>query len=330
MEENNCLHLFILAGAFVGPGSFYDASVSVNGWTARDIPDQTGKVFVITGANSGLGLEAAKVLAQRGAHLVMAVRRPDAGAQAAAMIRTETPGAEVTVEACDLANLDSIAKCADRLASTVGRIDVVVNNAGIMAVRRGVTADGHERQLGTNHLGHFALTGHLLPLLLESENGRVVTVSSDMHRFGRIDPANLNGERYRRWGAYGRSKLANLLFAYELDRRSRAAGAALSSVACHPGYAATNLQSRAAREEGKSERFWRFGHLFAQSASDGALPTLRAATDTEAAGGSYFGPAGRRGGPATVVRSSARSHDTAVAEKLWEASERLTGVRFRF
>jgi NAD(P)-dependent dehydrogenase (short-subunit alcohol dehydrogenase family) len=158
----------------------------------------------------------------------------------------------------------------------------------------------------------------------------VVTVSSDMHRFGTIDPDNLNGEPYRRWGTYGRSKLANLLFAYELDRRSRAAAAALASVACHPGYAATNLQSRAAREEGKSEQFWKFGHLFAQSASDGALPTLRAATDPDAAGGSYFGPAGRRGGPAVVARSSARSHDTALAARLWEASEQLTGVRFRF
>jgi len=158
----------------------------------------------------------------------------------------------------------------------------------------------------------------------------VMTVSSDMHRFGRIDPENLNGERYRRWGAYGRSKLANLLFAYELDRRSREAGAVLRSVACHPGYAATNLQSRAAREEGRSERFWKFGHLFAQSASDGALPTLRASTDPDAAGGSYFGPAGRRGGPAIEVRSSPRSHDAAVAARLWAISEQLTGVRFRF
>jgi NAD(P)-dependent dehydrogenase (short-subunit alcohol dehydrogenase family) len=246
------------------------------------------------------------------------------------MIRTETPGAEVAVEACDLASLESIAECADRLAATADRIDVLVNNAGIMAVRRGVTADGHERQLGTNHLGHFALTGRLLPLLLESEQGRVVTVSSDMHRFGRIDPGNLNNVRYWRWGAYGRSKLANLLFAYELDRRSLAARANLTSVGCHPGYAATSLQSRAAREEGRSERFWKFGHLFAQSASDGALPTLRAATDPGAAGGSYYGPAGRRGGTAVVERSSARSYDTAVAAQLWEASEQLTGVRFRF
>jgi NAD(P)-dependent dehydrogenase (short-subunit alcohol dehydrogenase family) len=246
------------------------------------------------------------------------------------MIRNETPGAEVDVEECDLGSFESITGCAGRIASTVGRIDVLINNAGIMAVARGVTADGHERQLGTNHLGHFALTGRLLPLLLESEQGRVVTVSSDMHRFGRIDPENLNGERYRRWGAYGRSKLANLLFAYELDRRSRAAGAVLKSVACHPGYAATNLQSKAACEEGRSERFWKFGHLFAQSASDGALPTLRASTDLDAAGGSYFGPAGRRGGPAVEVRSSTRSHDTAVAARLWTISEQLTGVRFRF
>jgi NAD(P)-dependent dehydrogenase (short-subunit alcohol dehydrogenase family) len=305
-------------------------AMSDNGWMATDLPDQTGKTMVITGANSGIGLEASRVLAQRGARLVLAVRRPDAGEQAAGLIRGETPGAEVLVEECDLGSLDSIARCANRIAEKVGRVDVLINNAGIMAVPYGTTVDGHERQLGTNHLGHFALTGRLLPRLLESEAGRVVTVSSDAHRFGRIDPENLDGDRYRRWGAYGRSKLANLLFSYELDRRARAVGAPLTSVACHPGFAATNLQGRAAREQGRSERAWKLGHLFAQSAADGALPTMRAATDPAASGGSYFGPAGRQRGPAVVGRSNGRSHEVGTAGRLWEVSEQLTGVRFRF
>ena len=301
-----------------------------NGWTNSDIPDQAGKTVVITGANSGIGFEAARVLAARGARLVLAVRRPAAGEEAANLIQTEVEPVDITIEECDLADLASVERCAGRIADNVGPVNVLINNAGIMAVPYGTTAEGHERQLGTNHLGHFALTGHLLPRLLESEDARVVTVSSDAHRFGKIDPENLDGDRYRRWGAYGRSKLANLLFAYELDRKARATGVALASVACHPGYAATSLQGRAAREQGRSERFWELGKMFAQSAADGALPTLRAATDPAAEGGSYFGPAGRRGGPAVTVRSNARSHNTVTAERLWEVSEQMTGVRFRF
>jgi NAD(P)-dependent dehydrogenase (short-subunit alcohol dehydrogenase family) len=305
-------------------------AMSETGWTAGDVPDQSGKTIVITGANSGIGFETARALARNGARLVMAVRRPAAGRDAAALIQRETPDADVAVQECDLGSLESIDRCAISIGQTVGRVDVLINNAGIMAVPYGTTVDGYERQLGTNHLGHFALTGRLLPRLLESEDARVVTVSSDAHRFGRIDPENLDGNRYRRWGAYGRSKLANLLFAYELDRRARSAGANLTSVACHPGYAATGLQGRAAREQGKSERWWRIGHLFAQSAADGALPTLRAATDPAAEGATYFGPAGGQRGPAVIVRSNGRSRDTVAAERLWEVSEQLTGVRIRF
>ena len=304
--------------------------MSKDGWTVDDVPDQSGKSVVITGANSGIGFETARVLAQRGARLVLAVRRPEAGQAAVARIREETPGADVIVEKCDLGSLDSVALFSSRISERAGSLDVLINNAGIMAVPYGVTVDGHERQFGTNHLGHFALTGLLLPGLLESEAGRVVSVSSDAHRFGRVEPDNLDGERYRRWGAYGRSKLANLLFAYELERRARSAGVSLMSVACHPGYAATNLQGRAAREQDRSERFWKLGHLFAQSAASGALPTLRAATDPQAEGGTYFGPAGRQRGPATVVRSSRRSHDLATARRLWEVSEALTGIHYRF
>ncbi len=300
------------------------------GWMVEDVPNQSGRVVVITGANSGIGWEASRVLAQRGALLVMAVRRPEAGEEAAAAIRAETSGAEVIVEECDLGSLDSIVRCSARISERVGLIDVLVNNAGIMAVPYGVTADGHERQFGTNHLGHFALTGLLLPRLLKSEAGRVVTVSSDVHRFGKVDPDNLGGERYRRWGAYGRSKLANLLFSYELERKARFARVSLVSMACHPGYAATNLQGRAARGRGTSERLWRIGHRFAQSAADGALPTLRAATDPAAIGGSYFGPARCQRGPATLLRSSGRSYDVATARSLWDVSEDLTGIRYRF
>ncbi len=303
---------------------------AVKGWTAEQVPDQSGKTIVITGANSGIGFETARVLAERGARLIMAVRRLDAGEEAAAAIRSENPPAEVIVVECDLASLTSIERFAGRIADTLGPVDVLINNAGIMAVPYGTTVDGHERQFGTNHLGHFALTGRLLPQVLESENARIVTVSSDAHRYGRIDPDSLNGDRYRRWGAYGRSKLANLLFAYELDRKARSAHASLISVACHPGYAATNLQGRAAREQGKSERIWRVGHLLAQSAADGALPTLRAATDPVAEGGSYYGPARWQRGPAVVARSSGRSHNTETSKRLWEVSEQLTGVRFRF
>ena len=234
------------------------------------------------------------------------------------------------VEPCDLSDLSAVEDCAARITDTVGRIDVLINNAGVMAVPFATTVDGHERQLGTNHLGHFALTGRLLPLLLESEAARVVTVSSDAHRLGRIDPENLNGDRYRKWGAYGRSKLANLLFAYELDRRARRAGAALTSVACHPGYASTNLQGRSAREQGKSDWFWKLGNRFAQTAAEGALPTVRAATDPSVEGGTYYGPKPRQAGSAVQVRSSGRSHEIATAEHLWEVSEQLTGVRFRF
>jgi NAD(P)-dependent dehydrogenase (short-subunit alcohol dehydrogenase family) len=269
-------------------------------------------------------------LTAKGSRLVLAVRRLDAGEDAAARLRAEYPEADVRVEQCDLSDLDSIERCASRITNTVGRVDVLINNAGIMAVPYGTTVDGHERQLGINHLGHFALTGRLLPRLLESEDARVVTVASDAHRFGRIDPDDLNGNRYRRWGAYGRSKLANLLFAYELDRKAQNAGASLVSVACHPGYAATNLQGRAAREQGKSERIWKAGHRFAQSAADGAIPTLRSATDPAIEGGSYWGPRARQPGSAVSVRSNGRSHDVATAERLWEVSEQVTGVRFRF
>jgi NAD(P)-dependent dehydrogenase (short-subunit alcohol dehydrogenase family) len=299
-------------------------------WTVAEIPDQTGKTFVVTGSNSGIGLETVRVLARQGARVILAVRRPDVGEQVIGALQEAHPEADLEVEKCDLSDLASIARFADRITNTVGAVDVLINNAGIMAVPYGTTVDGHERHLGTNHLGHFALTGRLTPLLLESEAARVVTVASDAHRIGRIDPENLNGGRYRRWGAYGRSKLANLLFAYELDRRARQAGVPLVSVACHPGYAATNLQGRAAREQGRSDHVWRVFNRLAQTAADGALPVLRAATDPEVEGGAYYGPRPLRPGSAVRVRSSSRSHDPATARRLWEVSERMTSVRFRF
>jgi NAD(P)-dependent dehydrogenase (short-subunit alcohol dehydrogenase family) len=298
-------------------------------WTGVET-DLTGKTYVVTGANSGIGLEVVRELARSGGRVVLAVRRPEAGREAAQTVQNEIPKADLSVEACDLNDLESVRRFAERIVNTVGRIDVLVNNAGIMAVPFGTTVDGYERHFGTNHLGHFALTGRLLPVLLESEGARVVTVASDAHRIGRIDPGNLNGHRYRRWSAYGRSKLANLLFAYELDRRARAAGAPLTSVACHPGYAATNLQGRSARERGRSDRVWKVFNRLAQTAGEGARPVLRAATDPTVEGGTYYGPRSRRPGSAVRVRSSKRSHDPAVAERLWDVSEQLTSVRFQF
>jgi NAD(P)-dependent dehydrogenase (short-subunit alcohol dehydrogenase family) len=308
-------------------------------WTAADIPDQSGRIAIVTGANSGLGLHAAREFIRAGAHVVATARDVERGEEAIARVRQAVPGARIELARLDLANLDSVRAFAREAGERHERIDVLVNNAGVMALPRRVTADGFEMQLGTNHLGHFALTGLLLESLLAAAEPRVVTVSSEAHRMGRIDFDDLQGEgRYSRWRAYGQSKLANLLFAYELQRRAAAAGAPLKSVAAHPGYAATNLQSGASRAggglltalEGKlmalSNRF------LAQSDEMGALPTLYAATVAVIAGGAYVGPDGpfeARGHP-RIVDSSRASKDPEVARRLWEVSEELTGVRFEF
>jgi NAD(P)-dependent dehydrogenase (short-subunit alcohol dehydrogenase family) len=305
-------------------------------WTTADVPDQRGRVAVVTGANSGLGLVVARELARAGASVVMAVRNTGKGEEAAEGIRQSAQAADVQVERLDLADLGSVRDFAARLGDRQEGLDLLVNNAGVMALPRRTTADGFEMHFGTNHLGHFALTGLLLERLLARPEPRVVTVSSPAHRMGRIAFDNLQGERrYWRWAAYGQSKLANLLFAYELQRRAEAAGLPLRSMAGHPGYAATELQSRAGDdvlsvlEAGVMAVSNR---LLAQDQEMGALPVLYAATVPDLPGGSYVGPDGpfeQRGYP-KVVGSSSAARDTEKARRLWEVSEDLTGVRYEF
>ncbi|ADB49497.1 oxidoreductase [Conexibacter woesei] len=299
-------------------------------WTADQIPDQSGRLAVVTGANSGLGLITAKELGRSGAHVVLACRDTAKGEAAAREIRGAAPQATIEVAALDLGSLASVRDFAERFTGEHDRLDLLVNNAGVMAPPRRTTADGFELQLGTNHLGHFALTGLLIEQLRAQDGARVVTLSSGAHRFGAIDFDDLQRERsYNRWRAYGQSKLANLMFAFELDRRLRAAGSGLLSVAAHPGYAATHLQSAAAPTVDRVI-MKATNALFAQSAEMGALPTLYAATAPSVAGGDFIGPDGfaeQRGHP-EVVRGNAASRDEAVAARLWSVSEELTGVAY--
>jgi NAD(P)-dependent dehydrogenase (short-subunit alcohol dehydrogenase family) len=286
-------------------------------WSTAEIPAQSGRTVVVTGGNSGLGLETARAFAAAGAHVVLAVRDRARGEQAAAGL----PGS-VEARRLDLADLASVREFA---AAWTGDLDVLVANAGIMAVPEGRTADGFELQFGTNHLGHFALANLLLPHV----TGRVVTVSSGLHRSGRIDLADLNWERrsYSPSGAYAQSKLANLLFTLELQRRLTAAGSPVRATAAHPGYAATNLQSRSGSRV-KDAAMGLGNRLVAVSGAQGALPTLFAAV-AEVPGGSYAGPDGplMRGAPALAGRSAAAS-DARLAGRLWTASAELTGVDF--
>jgi NAD(P)-dependent dehydrogenase (short-subunit alcohol dehydrogenase family) len=283
-------------------------------WTAADLPSQEGRTIIVTGANSGIGLVSARELARAGAHVILAVRNVAKGEAAAAEV-----GHGAEVRALDLASLASVRSFAEGVR---GPVDVLINNAGVMAVPESRTADGFEMQIGTNHLGHFALTG----LLLDRITDRVVTVSSGAHRIGKIRLDDLNWERgYRRWPAYGQSKLANLLFTFELQRRLAAADSSVIATAAHPGYAATNLQSHTASIQDTIMGV--LNHVLAQSADMGALPTLFAATQA-IPGGSYVGPDGlgeQRGHP-HLVGCSAEARDEAVAARLWELSEQLTGV----
>ncbi|MFE3071700.1 SDR family NAD(P)-dependent oxidoreductase [Streptomyces sp. NPDC059247] len=299
-------------------------------WTTADIPDQTGRIAVVTGANTGLGFQTAAALAAKGAHVVLAVRDTDKGRTAAERITARSPGAAVTVQKLDLSALASVRAAARRLRDDFPRVDLLINNAGVMWTPRSATADGHELQFGTNHLGHFALTGLLLDRLLSVPGSRVITVSSGAHRLGAsIDFDDLNAERrYSPTRAYGQSKLANLLFAYELQRRLADRGTTVS-LAAHPGGAATDLS----RDFSPPVRLLFdkvFVPLFAQGPERGALPSLRAATDPRATGGQYYGPdgiTGMRGHPRPVA-SSARSHDRTTQRRLWTVSEELTGVTY--
>lgn len=299
-------------------------------WNQENIPDQSGRLAVVTGANSGLGLVTARELARKGACIVLACRNQAKGEKAQRAIEMRAPTAKVELAELDLASLGSVRAFAERLRSEHDWIDLLINNAGVMATPHGRTADGFELQFGTNHLGHFALTGLVIDMLEGRKDARVVTLSSGVHRIGKIAFDNLSGERrYFRWRAYGQSKLANLLFALELDRRLRAAGSAVKSMAAHPGYAATNLQH--AGPTRLDELLMLVPNkVFAQSDEMGALPTLYAATEPGVEGGTYVGPdgvAGQRGHP-TKVSPNAAARDEAVARRLWEVSEEMTGVRF--
>src|SRR5215207_3120966 len=284
-------------------------------WTAERIPDQSGRVAVVTGANSGLGLVTARELARKGARTILACRNPAKGEDARRAIEIRAPEARVEVAELDLASLESVRAFAGRLRSEHEGIDLLINNAGVMATPRRRTADGFELQFGTNHLGHFALTGLVIDMLEGRDDARVVTLSSTAHKTGRIAFDNLGGDRrYFRWRAYGQSKLANLLFMLELDRRLRAGGSTVKSLAAHPGYAATNLQSAAPplvdRVVMKVSNA-----VAAQSDEMGALSTLYAATEPGLQGGTYVGPDGpgeHRGSP-TIVQpnGAARNEDTA-------------------
>jgi NAD(P)-dependent dehydrogenase (short-subunit alcohol dehydrogenase family) len=298
-------------------------------WTTDDIADLTGRVAVVTGANTGLGLETARELAAKNATVVLAVRDLGKGERARADITAGVPDADVSVQTLDLASLESIRSASADLHERFDAIDLLVNNAGVMFTPKSTTADGFELQLGVNHLGHFALTGLLLDLMLGAEGSRIVTVSSNAHKFkSTFDPADLAGtDGYSRTAAYGRSKVANLLFTYELQRRLAAADARTIALAAHPGGSNTELGRNvpaAMRALGVVFR------PFMQSAAMGAMPTLRAATDPAAVGGQYYGPDGFgefRGHP-VLVESNERSHDPELQRGLWSASKILTGVTF--
>jgi NAD(P)-dependent dehydrogenase (short-subunit alcohol dehydrogenase family) len=300
-------------------------------WSAADVPDQSGRVAVITGANTGLGFETAAVLARKGAHTVLAVRNLDKGNDAVARIKAATPNATVTLQQLDLMSLDNVRVAADALRTQFPRIDLLINNAGVMYTDKGTTKDGFETQFGTNHLGHFALTGLLLENLLKVDGSRVVTVSSVGHKImAKIHFDDLNLDRnYNRVAAYGQSKLANLLFTYELARRLADKKAPTIALAAHPGAADTELlRNMPPGIRQVSQAIW--SAVVAQGPDMGALPTLRAATDPDAANAQYYGPDGigeSRGHP-KVVKSSAQSHDQDIQRRLWTVSEEMTGVSY--
>ncbi len=307
----------------------------MSNWTVQDVPAQDGRVMVVTGATSGIGLITARELARAGATVVLACRNAEKAEEVAKQIRLAAAGARVETIPLDLSSLASVERCADGLHERFDHIDVLVNNAGVMAPPLRRTEDGFELQFGTNHLGHFALTGQVIDLVLAAPCPRVVSVASGAHRMGKIHFDDLNWERgYSKWPAYGQSKLANLLFTFELQRRALAAGTGLLAVAAHPGYAATHLQAAGPEMAGNGlmRRMMDVGNLlFAQSDEHGALPTIYAAT-MDVPPGAYVGPDGRfemQGRP-TLVGTSNAARDVQAQRRLWEVSEQLTGIRFVF
>ena len=300
-------------------------------WTAADIPDQSGRVALVTGANGGLGLETARELARKGAHVVIAARNQDKAETTRRRLVTEIPNASLEVRRLDLASLESIHELAANVLGEHVAIDLLVNNAGVMATSRRETADGFELQFGTNHLGHFAITALLMPALLQGSNARVVTVTSTGRHFGgSVDPNDPHLQSdYDPWRAYGRSKMANLQFAVELNRRLEVAGASVASLVAHPGFVNTDLQAQSVRasEGGGSQRFFHaFVSRFGMTAHDGALSQLRAATDPRARGGELYAPRWVNFGPPVRRPISERARKNGALRSLWAISERETRV----
>jgi NAD(P)-dependent dehydrogenase (short-subunit alcohol dehydrogenase family) len=300
-------------------------------WSAADIPDQHGRIAVVTGANGGLGLETARQLAAKGAHVVMAVRNQEKAAAAVDEIRASVPDAALELVALDLASQASVRAAAEQIVAAHKSVDLLINNAGVMGIPEAKTVDGFEMQLGVDHLGHWSLTALLLPALLRTPGARIVTVTSTAHHMGRaINPANphLHG-RYRPWRAYGQAKLANFHFGLGLQRELERAGASTASLIAHPGLSNTDLQAVSVQQTGggTSQRFWLFlARRTGMPAADGALSQLRAATDPAAKGGEFYGPRFVNSGPPVrkpVVRRLGM--DTAIAA-LWKVSERETGI----
>ena len=304
-------------------------------WGLADLPDQSGRTVVVTGANSGLGYAATEAFVRRGADVVMACRSVDRAREAAEEMHVPEGAGSLTVMELDLASLNSVEAFAETYEREFEQLHVLCNNAGVMAIPRSETEDGFEMQFGVNHLGHFALTGHLLDELQQTEGEtRVVTHSSGMHERGRIDFDDLQHERsYDKWEAYAQSKLANALFGFELDRRLQAAGASVVSAVCHPGYADTNLQRRGPEMAGSRLRLLGMkvaNAVFGQSAEQGALPLLYAATSPDIEGGEYVGPGGLLGmrGSPELQEPAEQARDEASAQRLWDVSEELTGVEY--
>lgn len=299
--------------------------MSRSNWRPEMIPDLQGKTFLVTGANSGIGLEAVKRFAANGAEIIMACRNPEKAETAAQEIRTQAPSARLEIMTLDLADLSSISEFADAVKCRFGKVDVLLNNAGLMAPPLQRTHDGFEMQFGTNHLGHFALTGQLLPVLEAAPSPRIVQITSVMHLMGKFYWNNLNAEKwYSRWAFYGQSKLANLVYARDLNRRLEEDGSRVRAFAAHPGYSATHLQDTVVGGQ-------LINKVMAQPATMGCLPGVMAATSVEVDPGGYYGPDGRilelRGYPAKAfARRIADNRE--VAQRLWDESEALTGVRY--
>ncbi len=297
----------------------------MNRWNTNNIKNQAGRVVIVTGSSSGLGFETTQVLARKNATIIMAVRNPQKAEQALDSLKSANPHADICFMQLDLADLTSIKAFADAFKASFERLDLLINNAGIMTPPYGLTADGFELQMGTNHLGHFALTGLLIDVLQQTPDSRIVNVSSMAHKMGNINFDDLHWEkrRYKKWNAYGDSKIANLHFTFALDQQLRSKNSHIIAAAAHPGYTATKLQ----RHTGL---FSALNHILAQDVSMGALPTLYAATAMDVQGGDFFGPAGFmevRGYP-KQVKANRRAHDMEIAKKLWDVSQELTGIHF--